>query len=205
MNIVVFGPPDPGREDVVERIGARLGTPAVTVASVFQAEVGRQTPAGAVILRFANAEEMVPPAVLLPIVLAHLDPAGFVLLGVATSWVPAEFDAALAGRGARVDRVVDLVLPDAEIARRCCGRRTCRGCGRIWHVELDPPAEPDRCDRCGGDLFQRDDDTPEALMARLRSYRSGVAPVLEHYRALGVLRPVDATMTQERIVEAALC
>lgn len=113
MNVVVLGPVESGREEIVERIGARLGVPAVTMARVRQAEVRGRTPAGAVLQRYVNAEEIVPPAVLLPTVLAHLDPAGFVLLGIAASWVPpAEFDAALAGRNFRLHPV----LPDVEAA-----------------------------------------------------------------------------------------
>jgi hypothetical protein len=98
----------------------------------------------------------------------------------------------------------DLVLSDAEVVRRRSGRRVCRDCAKIWHLEFTPPVRPDVCDTCGGALFQRYNDSAERVTAGLRSFRSAVAPVLDHYRSLGTLVPIDATKPPTEIVEAAI-
>src|SRR6185436_9102137 len=96
-------------------------------------------------------------------------------------------DKLLADLGTALDLVMELVVDDDEVIRRLSGRRTCRGCGRIWHVELDPVVKPEVCDRCGAQLFQRDDDKPERVMERLRVYAKETAPLIDFYGAQGKL------------------
>ncbi|MEU4401293.1 adenylate kinase family protein [Micromonospora orduensis] len=95
---------------------------------------------------------------------------------------------------------VELVLADVEATRRLTGRRTCRGCGMIWHIESSPPLVEGICDRCGGRLFHRDDDAPAAVAHQLSVYHTHSAPVLARYRAAGLLISVDATRPTEEIV-----
>jgi adenylate kinase len=116
----------------------------------------------------------------------------------------AALDAMLSDLGTPIDRAIDLVLSDAEVQRRLAGRRTCRGCGRLWHTEFAAPARPDVCDRCGGELFPRYDDSPERITAGLRSYRPAAAVTLNHYGLLGKLISIDATLTPEEITAKAL-
>ena len=200
--LAVLGPPPADRHSVVELIAGRLGVPTVSMHTVLQAEFRAQSPASVEFRRFMDAGELVPDETLLPVLLAHLDGPGFVLDGFPHTAVQAEaLTAALAGRGTPLDRVVDLVLTDGEVLRRVTGRRVCRGCGKVWHIEPDL----DRCDRCGGEVFQRDDDAEWHVTARLQSFRSNAAPILEHYRSRGLLVSVDATLPTGEIVEAATC
>ncbi|GAB3826163.1 adenylate kinase family protein [Dactylosporangium cerinum] len=200
--LVVLGPPASDRMTVAELIAGRLGVPVVSLATVVQAEVRAQSPASVEFLRFMHAGELAPDELLLPMLLNHLDDNGFVLHGFPHSRTQA---AVLTTSGPPLDRVVDLVLPDREITRRLTGRRVCRGCGRAWHAEFDPPPEPGRCGRCGGEVFQRDDDSPRMVAVKLSSHRDRFAPVLEYYKQQGLLVNVDATLPLEQIAEAATC
>jgi adenylate kinase len=196
--LAVLGPPGRDPLAVAELIADRLGVPVLSVGGIVQAEFRAGSPASAVLRRYLDAAEVPPAEVLAPIVVAHLGGDGFVVHGLPNAAIPPAL------LPAPLDRVVELVLSDEEALRRLAGRRACRGCGRLWHTESDPPARPRRCDLCGAALFRRDDDHPASVAARLRDHRSAVAATLEHYRALGVLRRVDATPPVAEVVAAAL-
>jgi adenylate kinase len=205
----VLGPPGSDRESIVDLIATWLGVPAIRSSDILEAEVRANTPAGRQAKGHMEAGELLPEPLVLAMVrdrLAQPDvAAGFVLDGFPNQAVRAAMlDAVLSDLAAPIDRVVDLVLTDDEVVRRLSGRRVCRDCGKVWHLEFSPPARPEVCDTCGGALFQRYDDGVERVIAGLRSFRSAVAPVLEHYRSLGTLVPIDATMPQPEIAEAAI-
>ncbi|MEU0558352.1 nucleoside monophosphate kinase [Dactylosporangium sp. NPDC006015] len=197
--LAVIGVPGTDPWAIADMIAARLGVGAVSIRDAMQAEFRAGTALAAEADRFMRAGEIVPTELHLSILLPHLHRDGFVLANFPRDLAHA---AGLAERGVTLDRVVDLVLPDAEVVRRHDGQRICRGCGRVWQVDDAPP---DRCDRCAGELFRPGANAPGLAVMRVRNYRSMVAPALEHYRALGILHPVDATLPPERIVEAALC
>jgi adenylate kinase len=94
--------------------------------------------------------------------------------------------------------------PTSASPWRRSGRRTCRGCGKIWHVEFDPPSHTDVCDRCGADLFQRDDDKPETISKRLIEYAEKTAPLVDYYGAQGKLVGIDATGPVEDVTVRAI-
>jgi adenylate kinase len=100
--------------------------------------------------------------------------------------------------------VLELVVDDDEVIRRLSGRRTCRGCGKIWHVEFDATTREGVCDRCGAELFQRDDDKPETIAARLREYAEKTAPLVDYYGAQGKLVGIDATGPVEDVTVRAI-
>jgi adenylate kinase len=100
--------------------------------------------------------------------------------------------------------VLELVVDDDEVIRRLSGRRTCRGCGKIWHIEFDPTSKENVCDRCGSELFQRDDDKAETIAERLREYADKTAPLVDYYGARGVLVGIDATGPVEDITVRAI-
>jgi adenylate kinase len=104
----------------------------------------------------------------------------------------------------RLDVVLDLEVDHDEVVRRLAGRRTCRACGHVYHVDYDPPAAPEVCDACGGPLFQRDDDREETVRHRLEVYTSQTEPLIGHYEALGLLRRVDATGPVAEVTKRAI-
>jgi len=209
MRLAVLGPPGSDRETVAGAIATRLGVPCLSLAYAVQAEIRAKTPAALQALQHMNAGELVPDQVLLSMIRNRLTQpdvaAGFVLDGFPNHAVTAvALDAVLSDLGTPIDRAIDLVLPDAEVVRRLAGRRTCRGCGRTWHTEFAAPAHPNVRDRCGGELFQRDDDNPDRITAGLQSYRPAAAATLSHYRALGKLTCIEATLTPAEITAKAL-
>jgi adenylate kinase len=209
MRVIVLGPPGCDRETIAGLVAASAGVPVIRLAGVIQEEVQAESPAGARAMRYMNAGELVPAEVLLGMIRDRLDRfdavAGFVLTGFPNPLVPApEFDAMLADLGRSIDRVVDLVLTDAEVVRRLSGRRTCRGCAEVWAAPSAPTAPNNVCDRCGGELFQRFDDRGENVVIGLRSYRPATAPTLSHYLSLGKLVSVDATLPLTEIVASAM-
>ena len=100
--------------------------------------------------------------------------------------------------------MLELVVDDDEVVRRLSGRRTCHRCGTIWHVDFDPPTREGLCDRCGGELFQRDDDMPKTVRHRLEVYAEQTAPLISFYAARGILVGIDATGPVDDITDRAL-
>ena len=126
-----------------------------------------------------------------------------VLLRVAGSTL-ASSAATLAAIGSQLSVVLELGVDHDEVVRRLSGRRTCTSCGHVWHVEYDKPTVEDVCDRCGGRLYQRDDDRPETVRHRLEVYSAQTAPLIEFYRGRDQLVAIDALGTVEDVTERAI-
>ena len=149
--------------------------PKISTGDIFRANVAQGTPLGVEAKRYMDAGKLVPDEVTINMVrdrLAEPDAAdGFLLDGFPrTTPQAAALDKLLADLGTALDLVLELVVDDDEVIRRLSGRRTCRGCGKIWHVEFDATTREGVCDRCGAELFQRDDDKAETIAERLRVY-----------------------------------
>ena len=109
-------------------------------------------------------------------------------------------DRALAALGRHLDLVVRLVVPDEELIKRLSGRRTCRECGAMYHIIFDPQTNEGICNRCNGDLYQRDDDHEDIIASRLEVYARETAPILQYYRARDLLAEVDGTGSRDDIL-----
>jgi adenylate kinase len=209
MRLVLVGPPGAGKGTQAEFIAAHLAVPKISTGDIFRANVAQGTPLGVEARRYMDAGQLVPDEVTINMVadrLAEPDAGdGFLLDGFPRTVPQAiALDKMLIDLSAGIDIVLELVVEDEEVVRRLSGRRTCRGCGKIWHVEFDAPQREGVCDRCGGDLFQRDDDRPETIAERLRVYASDTARLVDYYGARGVLVGIDATGTVEDITVRAI-
>jgi adenylate kinase len=209
MRLVLVGPPGAGKGTQAEFIAAQLSVPKISTGDIFRANVSQGTPLGVEARRFMDAGKLVPDEVTINMVrdrLAEPDAGeGFLLDGFPrTTPQAAALDKLLADLGTALDLVMELVVDDDEVIRRLSGRRTCRGCGKIWHVEFDPPSHTDVCDRCGADLFQRDDDKPETISKRLIEYAEKTAPLVDYYGAQGKLVGIDATGPVEDVTVRAI-
>src|SRR5215211_1946320 len=145
-----------------------MSAPKISTGDIFRANVSQGTPLGVEARRFMDSGQLVPDEVTINMVadrLAEPDAAdGFLLDGFPRTVPQAiALDKMLIELAAGLDLVLELVVGNEEVIRRLSGRRTCRGCGKIWHVEFDAPLHENVCDRCGGDLFQRDDDKAETI------------------------------------------
>ncbi|HEV8633276.1 MAG TPA: adenylate kinase [Chloroflexota bacterium] len=196
MFVILLGPPGAGKGTQARLIGERLGVPTVSTGELFREEMATGSALGQLVGTFINTGRLVPDDTTLGVLQARLARPdavrGAVLDGFPRTVRQAEeLDRLLSGQGKRVDRVVDVVVPEDELLRRLSGRLTCRNCHATYHETAAPPRVPGRCDRCGGELYQREDDAPEAVRTRLRVYRERTAPLVDYYRRQGKLIAVD--------------
>ena len=132
-------------------------------------------------------------------------PAGFLLDGFPRNVAQAyELDSALNDLGTSLDVVLELEVDNEEVVKRLSGRRMCRKCGHIWHVEYDRTQAEGKCDICGGELFQRDDDKAETVRHRLDVYAEQTSPLINFYDQRGQLVVVDAIGAVEDVTERAI-
>ena len=204
-----MGPPGAGKGTQAEFIAAHLAVPKISTGDIFRANVVQGTPLGVEAKRFMDAGQLVPDEVTINMVhdrLADTDASdGFLLDGFPRTVPQAQaLDKLLADLGTALDLVLELVVDDDEVIRRLSGRRTCRGCGKVWHVEFDHPTREGICDRCGSELFQRDDDKPETIAERLRVHARDTAPLVDFYGAQGKLVGIDATGPVEDVTHRAI-
>jgi len=209
VRLVLVGPPGAGKGTQAEFIAAHLSVPKISTGDLFRANVGQGTPLGLEAKKYMDSGQLVPDEVTINMVkdrLAEPDATdGFLLDGFPRNVPQAKvLDDMLKDLGVAIDVVLELVVDGDEVVRRLSGRRTCRGCGKIWHIEFDPTALVNVCDRCGGELFQRDDDKPETIQNRLAVYDEQTAPLVGFYAEQGKLVGIDATGPVEDITERAI-
>ena len=209
MRLVLVGPPGAGKGTQALFIASHFAVPKISTGDIFRANVSEGTALGLEARKYMDAGDLVPDEVTIGMVedrLAHDDAAeGFLLDGFPRTVHQADvLDTLLAGQGAGLDVVLELVVDDEEVVRRLSGRRTCRKCGHVWHLDFDPPATAGRCDRCEGDLFQRDDDSEHTIRHRLEVYADQTSPLIGYYGDRGLLRGVDAAGPVEDVTERAI-
>lgn len=209
MRLVLVGPPGAGKGTQAEFLASHLSVPKISTGDIFRANVAQGTPLGVEAKRYMDGGQLVPDEVTINMVrdrLAEADAAdGFLLDGFPRTVPQASaLDKLLADLGVGLDLVLELVVDDDEVIRRLSGRRTCRGCGKIWHIVFDATTKEGVCDRCGSDLYQRDDDKAETVAERLRVYARDTSPLVMFYGAQGKLVGIDATGPVEDVTVRAI-
>lgn len=209
MRIVLLGAPGAGKGTQAKLMKERFRVPHISTGDLLRAAVAEGSELGRAAQRYMGRGELVPDSLVIDMLDQRLqnEPGnpGFVLDGFPRTVPQAgALDAMLAERGAGIDHVVSLTVPRADLVRRLSGRRTCRKCGAMYHVELDPPRHADICDRCGGTLYQRDDDREETIHARLDVYDRATAPLVDYYRTRGLLRDVDGVGSPAQVLDRVL-
>ena len=207
MRLILVGPPGAGKGTQARFIASYLDVPKISTGDIFRANVSAGTPLGVEARKFMDAGDLVPDEVTVGMVrdrLAEDDAAeGFLLDGFPRNLFQAKvLDELLADLGQRLDVVLELVVNDDEVVRRISGRRTCRNCENGGIVEPDQVAPP--CDKCGGELFQRDDDKPGTVRHRLEVYAAQTAPLVGYYSERDMLEQIDAMGTVDEVTERAL-
>jgi adenylate kinase len=208
MRIVLLGPPGAGKGTQARRVAARWGVPQIATGDILRDAVAHGTRLGLEAKRYMDAGDLVPDDVIIGLIAERLDDRdaakGFVLDGFPrTVAQAAALDRLLAEHGIRLDRVVLFRIADDELVRRLSGRRVCRQCGRNYHLVFSPPRTPGRCDACGGELYQRSDDEEGKVRHRLAVYGRQTEPLIEYYRAQGLLETIPGAGAVDE-VEAAL-
>ena len=209
MRLVLVGPPGAGKGTQAEFIAEHFEVPKISTGDIFRANVSGGTDLGRLAKKYMDAGDLVPDEVTNAMVrdrLAQPDAKdGFLLDGFPRNVAQAkELDDLLSDLGSPLSVVLDLDVDFEEVVKRLSGRRTCKKCGHVWHVEFDPPTDADVCDKCGGELYQRDDDRPETVRHRLDVYADQTAPLVDFYRDAGKLVAIDAHGAVEDVTERAI-
>lgn len=209
MYLILFGAPGSGKGTQTSLIAQKVGLAHVATGDMFRQVAQRGTELGKMVKAYMDKGQLVPDEVTIRMLMERLEEGdgggGFVLDGFPRTLEQARaLDEALRARGATVDKVLFLKVSSDELLRRLSGRWTCRQCGAVYHQVQQPPAEPGRCDRCGGPLYQREDDRPETAQRRLEVYFQQTAPVLDYYRGQGKLVEVDGEGAIEDVSRSLL-
>ena len=202
--VVLLGAPGAGKGTQAQILSERLGLAHVATGDLFRAAVRDQTPLGITAKGFMDRGELVPDAVTIEMLLERLAKpdaeAGILLDGFPRNTAQAEvLDKALADKGGRVDVAPLIEVPEPELVSRLGGRWICRAQGHPYHMQGKPPLKEGVCDVDGSELYQRDDDKPETVQARLRQQLGSLAQVVGYYRDHGVLSVVDGTTCIENV------
>jgi adenylate kinase len=195
LNVVLLGAPGSGKGTQAERIAPAFGLPHISTGDMLRAAVARGADLGLAAKRHMDSGGLVPDEVVVGIIrerLAEDDAAaGFLLDGFPRTLEQAgALDAMLAQSGRALTDVLLFDVPEEELVRRLSGRRTCRSCGKGYHLIFDPPHVPGVCDKCGGELFQRDDDNEVTVRKRLAVYGQQTEPLVGYYADHGLLQTV---------------
>jgi adenylate kinase len=199
VRLVLLGPPGAGKGTQAQFVAAERRVPKISTGDIFRANVSRGTELGVAAKKYMDAGDLVPDEVTIEMVRDRLGEedcaAGFLLDGFPRTVPQAETLGEILTelRHPPVDVVLELVVDDDEVVRRLSGRRTCRTCNRVWHVDFDPPEADGVCDVDRGELYQRDDDREEVVRHRLDVYAEQTAPLVAYYAQRGVLVGLDAT------------
>lgn len=209
MIVVLMGPPGAGKGTQAARLAERLAVAHVASGDLFREALAAGTPLGRQAQVYMGRGELVPDDIVVQMVLERLArpdcQRGVVLDGFPRTAAQAEaLAAALAAQGRRVDAALLIEVPDAAILERMTGRRICRQCQAPYHVRFNPPARAGICDRCGGELYQRDDDREETVRKRLEVYREQTLPLVAYYRDQGVLQEIDGLGGLDEVTQRLL-
>lgn len=207
MRLVLLGAPGSGKGTQAQKLQQRHGVPQVSTGDLLRDAVAADTELGRAAQAVMQAGGLVADEVMLGIIrerLARPDAArGFILDGFPRTQAQADgLDALLRSLGTPLDAVVLMEVDPEILLRRLAGRRSCRSCGRVFHVESNPPAPDDRCADGGvHELFQRPDDNEATVRQRLAVYRERTQPLIDHFARVGLLRRVDAAGSLDEVFE----
>jgi adenylate kinase len=194
--LILLGPPGAGKGTQAKMLAEELGLAHISSGDLFRHHQQQGTPLGLKTVEYVSHGLLVPDEITIAMVLERvLQPVGgtpFLLDGFPRNLVQAEaLDDGLGGRGYRVDRVILIKVPQEELVTRLSGRLVCRQCQTPYHEHTAPPETPGKCDRCGGELYQREDDTTEAVKVRIQVYHDETEPLVQYYTRTGILVEID--------------
>lgn len=194
--VVLLGPPGAGKGTQAKLLEEKFSACQISTGDILRKAVAERTPLGREASEYINRGALVPDGVIVNLVAERLKEKdcekGFILDGFPRTIPQAtSLKAILNQRGIRLSAVLSVRVPHNVIIERLAGRRTCRNCGALSHVVFTPPKKEGVCDRCGGALYQRDDDREETIANRLKVYEDQTAPLVDYYRGQGLLREID--------------
>jgi len=204
FRVVFLGPPGAGKGTQARLLEEGIGACRLSTGDILRQAVEEQTPLGKEAADYLHQGQLVPDEMMLKLIGERLSQAdcrsSFILDGFPRTVAQADgLERILKELGSELDFVLCLRVPNETIIQRLAGRRTCKGCGAVHHVAFSPPARAGRCDGCGGELYQREDDREEKIAARLSVYETQTTPLAEYYRKRGLLREIDGSGNIEQV------
>jgi len=201
MKLIFLGPPGAGKGTLAVKAVEILSIPQISTGSIFRAAIAAQSPLGVKVKAIIDAGKLVDDETTIALVKERLTQSdvqkGFILDGFPRTIPQAEALASFSS----IDKVVNFDIPDEKVLERLGGRRVCRSCGYNFHTIFNKPKVENICDHCGGEVYTRDDDKPEAVQKRLEVYRVQTQPLIDFYRQKGLLLDIDASpMVDEMIL-----
>lgn len=202
MKLVFLGPPGAGKGTQAKSVAKRYGIPHISTGDILREAVKNETPLGLKAREYIDNGSLVPDDVVVGVVAEKLASIadGFLLDGFPRTVPQAEaLGAILEESGGKLDNVVYFDLDEDTVVKRLLGRRTCGSCGANYNIEAMPPKAEGVCDRCGGELYQRDDDKPEVVRERLAVYGEETAPLMGYYKERGLLSELAAGKSVDEV------
>ena len=196
MQIVLFGPPGAGKGTQAKFISEQYNVPHISTGDILRENVREGTELGKKAKVYMDKGALVPDSVLIDIIKERLQKPdtrrGFLLDGFPRTLPQAEsLDEILDDINKKLDAVVNIEVGAQELVKRLSGRLTCRNCGATYNIKTNPPKMDNICDACGGELYQRADDTEDAIRNRIAVYKKQTSPLIDYYKKKGILVDID--------------
>ncbi|MGW7352841.1 adenylate kinase [Streptomyces sp. Z26] len=210
MRIVLVGPPGAGKGTQAAYLAENLAIPHISTGDLFRANISQGTALGVQAKEYMNAGHLVPDEVTIGMAedrMTQEDAAGgFLLDGFPRNIGQAEaLDGFLRTHDLKLDAVLDLEVPEDEVVKRIAGRRICRNdSSHVYHAEYSKPKTEGVCDDCGGELYQREDDSEETVRKRLAVYHSETEPIIDYYKAQGLVTTLSALGAVQEVTARAM-
>ncbi|ANS67286.1 adenylate kinase [Streptomyces lincolnensis] len=210
MRIVLVGPPGAGKGTQAAFLAQNLSIPHISTGDLFRANISQQTELGKLAKSYMDAGNLVPDEVTIGMAKDRMEQSdaegGFLLDGFPRNVSQAEaLDEMLHSEGMKLDAVLDLEVPEEEVVKRIAGRRICRNdSAHVFHVSYKAPKKEGVCDVCGGELYQRDDDSEETVRKRLEVYHTQTEPIIDYYKAQGLVVTISALGKVEDVTGRAM-
>jgi adenylate kinase len=198
MRLVLLGAPGAGKGTQAKKLVEKYGLPQISTGDLLRAAVASGTPLGKEAKSYMDKGELVPDTVVLGMVEERIKQddckEGFILDGFPRNVAQAQaLDKMLASLNMPLTAALSVDVPFEDLMKRLTGRRTCKACGQMYNVYFTPPKKDGSCDKCGGELFQRDDDKEDTIKKRLEVYNAQTAPLIDYYGKKGILKSVAGT------------
>jgi adenylate kinase len=209
MILVLLGPPGSGKGTQAKKISERYKIPQLSTGDMFRAHIAQGTKLGVEAKTLMDKGSLVPDAIVVGMIEERIKDKdcanGFIFDGFPRTTPQAEaLDHLLNAKGLHVNQAIEFAIADLELVTRLTGRRTCKACGSMYHIDTLPTLKPGVCDKCGGEVIQRSDDQVDVIENRLKVYHTQTAPLIHFYKNQNKLVTLNAAEPIERVQQKLL-